>query len=109
MIELIVTFFAGIGFLASVRFVICLIGKLDKNAKNEIDPTDNKHYWYVVYSFKNGSGSIFISTFTEKFNIKELSDEISKDIPNESKVIINSFIEISKEFYEANDCQLKNK
>ena len=38
MIELIVTIFAGLGFCASVHFVIGLIGKLDKNAKKEIEP-----------------------------------------------------------------------
>ena len=37
MVELIVTIFAGLGFCASVHFVIHLIGKLDKNAKKEID------------------------------------------------------------------------
>ena len=37
MIELIVTIFAGLGFCASVHFVIGLIGKLDKNAKKEIN------------------------------------------------------------------------
>ena len=109
MVELIVTIFAGLGFCASVHFVIGLIGKLDKNAKKEIEPTDDKHYWYIVYSFKNGNGSMFISTFTEIFNIKELRDEIKKDIPYESNVIINNFIEVTKEFYEANYGKLKDK
>ena len=109
MIELIVTIFAGLGFCASVHFVIGLIGKLDKNAKKEIEPTDDKHYWYIVYSFKNGNGSMFISTFTEIFNIKEVEDEIKKDIPYESKVIISNFIEVSKAFFEANYGKLKNK
>ena len=35
MVELIVTIFAGIGFCASVHFVIGLIEKLDKNAKKK--------------------------------------------------------------------------
>lgn len=107
MVELIVTIFAGFGFCASVHFVIGLIGKLDNNAKKEIQPKDNKHYWYITYSFKNGNGSMFISTFTEIFNIKEVRDEIKKDIPYESNVIINNFIEVSKKFYEANR-QLKH-
>ena len=109
MVELIVTIFAGLGFCASVHFVIGLIEKLDKNAKKEIEQTDDKHYWYIVCSFKNGNGSMFISTFTEIFNIKEVEDEIKKDIHCESKVIINNFIEVTKEFYEANYGKLKDK
>ena len=37
MVELIVTIFAGLGFCASVHFVIGLIEKLDNNAKKEIN------------------------------------------------------------------------
>ena len=40
MVELIVTIFAGLGFCASVYFVIGLIGKLDRNAKNKIQLKD---------------------------------------------------------------------
>ena len=110
MIKLIVTIFAGLGFCASVHFVIHLIGKLDKNAKKEIQPINNIFYWYVIYCFNNGSGRIFLTTTTKDFKLKDFEDEIRKGIPRkESNIVIDSFTEVTKEFYEANTEKLKDK
>ena len=63
MVELIVTIFAGLGFCASVHFVIHLIGKLDKNAKKIADKDDNvldKSNWFTKRLISNNFKEFFL-------------------------------------------------
>ena len=107
MIELIVTIFAGLGFCSSVHFVIHLIEKLDRNAKKQVESTDKIYYWYVTYNYNKGNGRILTTTVTKNFKLSDFEDVIRKSISISGTIIINSFVEVSKEFYEMNTEQEK--
>lgn len=101
MINLIVSIFALIGLCESLYFIVHLIEKMNKNSNKQ---ENKRYYWYVNYSFGNGSGSAFIWSSTKIFNLNYYAVAIKEDDPNiNGNIVITSFIEVSKEFYEINN------
>ena len=107
MVELIVTIFDGLGFCASAYLLIHLIGKLNRNTKKQVESTDKIYYWYVTYNYNKGNGRILTTTVTKNFKLSDFEDVIRKSISISGTIIINSFVEVSKEFYEMNTEQEK--